>query len=128
MTPRRIWISALFLTAVAVSGYLWYKAVEHHSSPVVLKDPNPPRPSGALALSEKKVIRILSINGGGVRGIIPLMVLKYLEQKSGRRTAEMFDLVTGVSVGALSPQGVFCPDRMAPRVILPQKFSRSSTN
>src|SRR3954469_9008991 len=45
--------------------------------------------------------RILSIDGGGVRGLIPALVLAEMERRSGRPTAELFDLVAGTSTGAL---------------------------
>lgn len=45
--------------------------------------------------------RILAISGGGVRGYLTLEILKYIEEKSGRRISDMFDLVIGTSSGAL---------------------------
>ncbi len=109
MTSRRIWISALLFAALAVTGLLWYNAIERRCTPLVLRDIRASQPPRDPAFGGKKVIRILSINGGGVRGIIPLTVLKYLEQQSGRRTAEMFDLITGVSVGGIISAGTLLP-------------------
>jgi patatin-like phospholipase/acyl hydrolase len=37
--------------------------------------------------------KVLSIDGGGIRGIIPAMVLAEIERRTGKRTAEVFDLV-----------------------------------
>lgn len=45
--------------------------------------------------------RILSIDGGGIRGIIPAMVLTELERKTGRAVCEMFDLIAGTSTGGI---------------------------
>lgn len=45
--------------------------------------------------------RILSIDGGGVLGIIPLTVLKKIEQRMGKPIYEIFDLITGTSIGAV---------------------------
>src|SRR5581483_6922639 len=45
--------------------------------------------------------RILSIDGGGVRGIIPAIALADLEAVSGKLTREVFDFVAGTSTGAL---------------------------
>ncbi len=42
---------------------------------------------------------ILSIDGGGIRGIIPAMVLADIERRTGRRIAELFDLIAGTSRG-----------------------------
>jgi patatin-like phospholipase/acyl hydrolase len=45
--------------------------------------------------------KILSIDGGGIRGIIPALVLAELEQKTGKPTSEIFDLVAGTSTGGI---------------------------
>lgn len=46
-------------------------------------------------------MRVLSIDGGGIRGIIPALVLAEVEQRTGRRVAELFDLVAGTSTGGI---------------------------
>jgi predicted acylesterase/phospholipase RssA len=50
--------------------------------------------------------RILAIDGGGVRGIIPASLLAALESVSGRPTREHFDFVAGTSTGALLAVGI----------------------
>jgi len=45
--------------------------------------------------------RILSIDGGGIRGIIPASVLVALEQQLGKPVRECFDFLAGTSTGAL---------------------------
>jgi patatin-like phospholipase/acyl hydrolase len=50
--------------------------------------------------------RILSIDGGGVRGIIRAVLLAALERQSGRPVRETFDFVAGTSSGALLAAGV----------------------
>jgi len=45
--------------------------------------------------------RILSIDGGGIRGIIPLCILVELEKQTGKLTREIFDMVAGTSTGAI---------------------------
>jgi patatin-like phospholipase/acyl hydrolase len=45
--------------------------------------------------------RILSIDGGGIRGIIPASALVALEQQLGRPVRECFDFLAGTSTGAL---------------------------
>jgi uncharacterized protein len=46
-------------------------------------------------------LRVLSIDGGGIRGIIPATVLADLEVRAGRPVAELFDLVAGTSTGGI---------------------------
>jgi Patatin-like phospholipase len=46
-------------------------------------------------------MRILSIDGGGIRGLIPARVLEEIERRCGRPTGELFDLVAGTSTGAI---------------------------
>uniref|UniRef100_A0A0N4ZU60 PNPLA domain-containing protein n=1 Tax=Parastrongyloides trichosuri TaxID=131310 RepID=A0A0N4ZU60_PARTI len=46
-------------------------------------------------------IKILSIDGGGARGIFVFEILKAIEEKTGKKIYEIFDLVCGVSAGSL---------------------------
>ncbi|KFM69315.1 Calcium-independent phospholipase A2-gamma, partial [Stegodyphus mimosarum] len=46
-------------------------------------------------------IRILSIDGGGTRGIIAIEVLRQLEARTNKRIYELFDFMCGVSSGAV---------------------------
>jgi patatin-like phospholipase/acyl hydrolase len=47
------------------------------------------------------VARILSIDGGGIRGIIPSLVLKYIEEKTQKSISELFHMVAGTSTGGI---------------------------
>lgn len=53
--------------------------------------------------------KVLSIDGGGIRGIIPSMVLAEIESRTGKRIAEMFDLVAGTSTGGILALGLTKP-------------------
>lgn len=50
--------------------------------------------------------RILSIDGGGIRGIIPLTCLIRLEAHVGAPCTEAFDMVAGTSTGAVIAAGL----------------------
>jgi uncharacterized protein len=50
--------------------------------------------------------RILSLDGGGIRGIIPAVLLARLERETGRPTRETFDFVAGTSTGAVLAAGI----------------------
>jgi patatin-like phospholipase/acyl hydrolase len=56
--------------------------------------------------TSKTVVRILSIDGGGIRGIIPLHVLKYIEEKSNFKIHELFDVIGGTSTGGIIALGL----------------------
>jgi patatin-like phospholipase/acyl hydrolase len=53
--------------------------------------------------------KILSIDGGGIRGIIPATVLDHIERQTGRPTAELFDTIAGTSTGGIIALGLTCP-------------------
>ena len=68
-----------------------------------------------------KYTRILSIDGGGIRGIIPAEVVvsieSKLQQKSGNpeaRIADYFDLIAGTSAGGILTCIYLCPDAQNP--------------
>lgn len=68
-----------------------------------------------------KYTRILSIDGGGIRGIIPGQVLVTLEEKIKNRTgnpdariADYFDLIAGTSTGGILTCIYLCPDENNP--------------
>jgi uncharacterized protein len=54
-------------------------------------------------------VRILSIDGGGIRGIIPATVLARIEQQTGRPIADLFDLIAGTSTGGILALALTCP-------------------
>lgn len=45
--------------------------------------------------------KILTINGGGIRGYLTLKVLEEIEKRSNCKISDMFDLIVGTSSGAL---------------------------
>ena len=54
--------------------------------------------------------RVLSIDGGGIRGIIPALVLAHLEQHTGKPCSELFDLMVGTSTGGMLALGLSIDD------------------
>jgi patatin-like phospholipase/acyl hydrolase len=60
------------------------------------------------------MVRILSIDGGGIRGLIPALVLRSLRQRLRERGIhkefhELFDLMAGTSTGGLIALGLCAP-------------------
>src|SRR5918997_1460582 len=51
----------------------------------------------------------LAIDGGGIRGLIPALVLAEIERRTGRPMADMVDLVAGTSTGGVLACGLTRP-------------------
>src|SRR5512133_1606572 len=56
-------------------------------------------------------MNVLSVDGGGIRGVIPAMVLADLEERTGKHTAELFDLIAGTSTGGIIALALTVPDK-----------------
>ncbi len=63
-------------------------------------------PDGSRPIAEPSRRRILSIDGGGMRGLIPAVALAALERSTGRPTREHFDFLAGTSTGAVIAAGL----------------------
>jgi hypothetical protein len=55
-------------------------------------------------------INILVLSGGGLRGMVPLYVLSYIENITGKKIGELFDFFAGSSTGAISAGGFTVAD------------------
>lgn len=71
-------------------------------------------PLFSLSALKKRVkgdyVLVLSIDGGGVRGLIPATVLQHLEERMGHPIHEIFDLFVGTSTGGLISLMLNVPD------------------
>ncbi len=56
-----------------------------------------------------KTVRILSIDGGGIRGLIPAMVLAKIEKMTSKPICRLFDLIAGTSTGGILSLGLTMP-------------------
>jgi patatin-like phospholipase/acyl hydrolase len=65
--------------------------------------------SAASEARAGKPLRVLSIDGGGMRGIVPATFLEHLEALSGRRIADLFDVAVGTSTGSILAIGLNVP-------------------
>jgi patatin-like phospholipase/acyl hydrolase len=54
-------------------------------------------------------VKILSVDGGGIRGIIPATVLAEVERRTGRPIASLFDLIAGTSTGGIIALALAAP-------------------
>src|SRR3954447_8171632 len=63
-------------------------------------------------------MKVLAIDGGGIRGLIPALVLEEIERRTGRLVGELFDLVAGTSTGAIIACALTRPGAMpAARIV-----------
>lgn len=49
---------------------------------------------------------LLSIDGGGIRGVLPICLLIELERVTGKKTREIFSFIAGTSTGAIIAAGL----------------------
>ena len=50
--------------------------------------------------------RILSIDGGGIKGVVPAAFLAHVEATTGKRIVDHFDLISGTSTGGIIALGL----------------------
>jgi patatin-like phospholipase/acyl hydrolase len=58
-------------------------------------------------------VKILAIDGGGIRGLIPALVLAEIETRTGRRIADLVDMIAGTSTGGIIACALARPDPLA---------------
>jgi len=62
-------------------------------------------------------VRVLSIDGGGVRGVIPAVILEKIEEEVGKPAVEIFDMVVGSSTGGILALGLAAPNQQGRPVV-----------
>ena len=55
------------------------------------------------------MFNVLSIDGGGIRGVIPSVILHRLEKRTGKKIADLFDLIVGTSTGGIIAAALTIP-------------------
>lgn len=53
-----------------------------------------------------KSIKVLAIDGGGIRGIIPALILSEIQKRLGADLYKFFDLISGTSTGGIIALGI----------------------
>lgn len=65
----------------------------------------------------RNTVRILSIDGGGIRGVIPGRVLEQIEERTDQPIADLFHMIAGTSTGGILAAGLSTPgDNGRPRL------------
>lgn len=82
--------------------------------------------------TKRRPIRVLALDGGGIRGIVPCKILEFVETQTGYRIHQLFDMVAGTSTGGMLACGLTKPEPKTAREMRalymdrgPEIFSRS---
>src|SRR6266852_1875741 len=59
-----------------------------------------------MANGESNSIKVLAVDGGGIRGIIPAVILAGLQKRLSRELWQTFDLIAGTSTGGIIALGL----------------------
>ena len=107
-----------FLCAIIIiAGYLISSYIYnyYYSKILILTPHNVPSTEvcydSKLVDLKKSTVKILIIDGGGIKGIIPLTLLHYVEKKTGKPISETFDFFAGTSTGAIIVTTLNVPDK-----------------
>lgn len=65
-------------------------------------------------LDEGRVARVLSLDGGGIRGLFSATILQYIEENTDKSIMDLFHLLTGTSTGALLATAISMQDESSP--------------
>ena len=57
------------------------------------------------------MIKVLSIDGGGIRGIIPALILEEIENRTHKPISTLFNLITGTSTGGIISLALVKPSK-----------------
>ena len=61
------------------------------------------RLAAGLEMFKKTGVRVLCLDGGGIRGLIQMEVLSQLERATRKKVTELFDWIIGTSTGGVVP-------------------------
>ena len=62
--------------------------------------------SYSFSTNKDNVFKVLSIDGGGIKGVYSARILEQFEQKFGCQISDYFDLICGTSTGGLIALGL----------------------
>ena len=108
--------SEIIPTAIALSSHDEETKADQTEDPVsiqqaqILTQEESPETMNTKARPKYK---ILSIDGGGIRGIIPALLLSEIERRTQKPIFSLFDLITGTSSGGILALGLTKP-RLSP--------------
>ncbi len=111
---RRVFFNVLMIESLVFSGLL-------HSSQTNEPTNQNVEFNGVKEPKSDKAIYVLSLNGGGIRGVILAKILESIEREMQRPINDIFDLIVGTSTGAILGSGLSLSTG-----IMDEKFSARS--
>jgi patatin-like phospholipase/acyl hydrolase len=69
--------------------------------------------------NENLPINVLAIDGGGIRGVIPALILQKIEEQIGINTDDVFDLIFATSTGGLIASALTIKNQENKRIMSP---------
>ncbi|KAG2497865.1 hypothetical protein HYH03_004131 [Edaphochlamys debaryana] len=64
------------------------------------------RAVGVPPIGPRRGLRVLALDGGGMRGLALVTIMRHIERRTGRPLHTLFDLVVGTSTGAIVAVGL----------------------
>lgn len=64
-----------------------------------------------LRVNTMKKVKILSVDGGGVKGVISARIIQELEHRTKKHASELFDIAAGTSTGGIIILGLATPNQ-----------------
>ncbi|MFZ4673492.1 MAG: patatin-like phospholipase family protein [Chlamydiia bacterium] len=90
----------------------FYKDEEKIALDVLKPLMNEPNPEVNL---KQERIKVLIIEGGGIKGAYPVVLLNYLEKKTGKPISELYDVLGGTSIGSVITSLLSIPGEIKPK-------------
>jgi predicted acylesterase/phospholipase RssA len=87
----------------------WFKSFKPGVHPRISKGSSRSRSHTDSRNDKPQYVNILSIDGGGIRGVIPALILDALERKTQKSINQLFDIVAGTSTGGILALGLTAP-------------------
>ena len=63
----------------------------------------------------QRIFTVLTVDGGGIRGLLTARILNEIEERTGKSVSELFDLVAGSSTGAILAGCLTAPSDTDPK-------------
>jgi uncharacterized protein len=104
--------SEIIPTAIALSPHDEETKTDQTKTPVNIQQPQiltQEESPETMNTEPRPKYKVLSIDGGGIRGIIPALLLAEIERRTQKPIFSLFDLITGTSSGGILALGLTKP-------------------